>query len=278
MSKITKIINLAAFPDEAAQELEQAYGTVTADQSLAGQLVACVDAAFEKQSTDERRAELARTSGLHPFTVDMIVLLEASVRLREIYRARGYDDSLFSGYLTDVRCKLKECMDVHGVVGTFVFFWYPGFLACDRFCLGRLQFETYSMPFDYGTVVKKGDPVLNCHIPSSGPLTPALVDEALRLAKDFYGERYKVVVCHSWLLYPPHASLFPEGSNLHAFYDRFLIARCEPTEVPKDAWRIFHTLERDLSKLPANTSLQKRFRQFLLDGNPMGQGWGILRL
>ena len=31
------------------------------------------------------------------------------------------------------------------------------------------------------------------------------------------------MVCHSWLIYPPHGELFPAGSNMRKFYELFTI-------------------------------------------------------
>ena len=73
--------------------------------------------------------------------------------------------------------------------------------------------------------MKKGAPVINCHIPSSGPLLPEQVEDSFRQAYQFFGFAQKgetmPLVCESWLLYPPHYELFPESGNMRRFFEHF---------------------------------------------------------
>ena len=122
--------------------------------------------------------------------------------------------------------------------------------------------------------------MLNCHIPSSGPLTPEAVLDSLKRAYSFYADVQKEgilpVVCHSWLLYPPHYELF--GKNTKAFYDLFTVLRQDVSAENGDFWRVFNRpfSEDILTDLPEDTSLRRGFKQFLLAGNKMGSGYGVL--
>ena len=85
------------------------------------------------------------------------------------------------------------------------------------FCADKIQ------EIDYKDIAKKGEKIVGLHIPSTGPLTPELVDESLERAYRFYKPNggYLVLHCHSWMIYPPLYELFPKGSNLEKFYHRF---------------------------------------------------------
>lgn len=83
--------------------------------------------------------------------------------------------------------------------------------------LGRLQFETHA-----------GERGRGIHIPESGPLAPASVDDSLALAQEYFGAG-ETYVCTSWV-FDPQLCALPERSNLRAFAERFEVAPAEPTE------------------------------------------------
>ena len=120
--------------------------------------------------------------------------------------------------------------------------------------------------------------VLSCHIPASGPLLLDEVEESFKLAYDFFKiSGPMVVVCSSWLLYPPfYEEVFKKGSNLSKFYELFDVVDSNERAITADAWRVFGTLETDLDKLPQETTLQRNLLAFLKAGNSMGGGYGVL--
>ncbi|GAB3610653.1 hypothetical protein GCM10027414_27790 [Humibacter ginsengiterrae] len=83
--------------------------------------------------------------------------------------------------------------------------------------LARLQFETQADARGRGI-----------HIPEAGPLTPASVDDSLRLAREYFGAD-GTYVCTSWV-FDPQLRALPEQSNLRAFAERFEVAPAEPTD------------------------------------------------
>ena len=275
MSKITDILSLARFPDEACEFFEDLYAVIEADIALS-ELIECTERVYlTKADSSDFRRSLSEKLGVHIYTVDMLLMLYCAVGLRKVYAQKGYSEELFCGVLTDLRCKLAECKTVHGIWGTFVFGWFYRFYNCTRFMLGRLQYETTEYKYDYKDAIRAGDTVYNCHIPSAGPLTPESVEESLRLAYEFYGiEGVMPVVCHSWLLYPEHYELF--GANTRAFADRFDIIKTDEQEHNGDAWRVFGMGADDLEALPQNTSLQRNFYRYFKEGKKMGNGYGVL--
>jgi hypothetical protein len=213
----------------------------------------------------------------------MIFLLICSERLHKLYKEKGYSDELFYDTVRDLTYKLYECHFVYGIWGTFVFWWYHRFFRLDLFAHGRLQFERKAFPLkEYGDVLREGDTVYFCHIPSSGPLTPESVQDSLKRAYAFFKPELKngilPVYCNSWLLYPPHAPLFPSGSNLARFYEIFDIIEYEEDVGNKDFCRIFgtHYSPKLLEDLPEDNTLRKNFKHFLLNGGCMGLGKGII--
>ncbi|QOV19367.1 hypothetical protein INP51_15765 [Blautia liquoris] len=123
-----------------------------------------------------------------------------------------------------------------------------------------MQYEYSSFFLDEyslnGVTLKKGDKVINMHIPSSGSFSEKTrmdsYQRAYRFFEKDFPEKTVPIVCSSWLLYPGYRDI-------------------------TDSWRIFG---KDAGKppvdLPRDTSLQKAFAEYLEKGGTPGVGYGIL--
>lgn len=221
-----------------------------------------------------------------PYSLDMLLLIESAEGLYEKYRKSGLGEDLFYDTMNGLTCKLGECKTMYGVPGTFVADWFDRFYIPDRFRLGRLEYETSEFPEEHyekdGFVLKKGDTVINMHIPSAGPLNRELVEQSLAKAYDFYKKDYAVggklaFMCSSWLLYKEHYDFLDKNSNILRFMDFFDIIKSFDTEGFHDCWRVF-SCEYDghPENLPENTKLQKALKKRLCDGKPLGRGLGVI--
>lgn len=232
--------------------------------------------------------------GIHRYTLDLLVLLCCWQILEGRYRERNLSMEIFTNSLRDLEFKRKECQDVYGVNGIFVGFWYDRFFDISRFALGRLQFELIPYPFEKeytekGRTVRKGDTVINVHIPSDGPLRKEDADAAFQMAEDFYrgkltdgktpdayiSEEPAAFMMESWLLDPDLMNLLPEG-NLKNFVERFTLLTYEKAEQFEDGWRVFQNeWKRAPEELPRRTKLQKAIADYLQKGGKLGEGYGI---
>lgn len=283
MSKITEIMTLIGFPEEAADFFQELYLKIESDEFLMSKLISLRELYFEKFNCDELTvglSELYEKTGCHKHSVDMLFLLFSAIRLEEIYSEKGYSKQFFIHNIKDLCYKVLECKKVCGIWGIMNFSWQEGLFNLSRFALGRLQYNYYKNLYDYKDTVKKGDDVLYIHIPSSGPLLPEDVDESFRMAYEFFGPTHGdklALMSHTWLFYPPMAEkVYPEGSNSRLFYERFdIVNQCEDVN-DSNIWRVFGTKTRDLSQLPTNTGMQKRLYEYLKSGKHTGFGYGMI--
>ena len=282
---IRKICEKLEFPQEATEYLESGLHAIMKDAYLSDMFFEAMDDYFSDDGTkcDGLIVEISGRSGIHVFTIDMIFLLMCARPLRYIYKQKGLSEEIYWDTMCDMRYKLIECKKMYGIWGTFVFSWFRGFFFCERFKLGRLQYERRRFSFeDHRGILKEGDTVYNCHIPSCGPLTPESVIDSLKRAYAFFADELEdgilPICCHSWMLYPPTAELYPKGSNLRAFYDMFSILSEKPNESNSDFWRIFYKSfsPEMLDTIAPETSLQKNFLEYLKTGALMGSGNGVL--
>lgn len=239
------------------------------------------------RSTEPLLAKITEKSGVHSYTLHLLLLLACAQAVREHYKAAGLSDALFLDTFSDLRAKVLECHEVYNVWGNFVAFWYPIFFKLDIFKLGRLEFEnsTYGLEAPYeghGITLKKGAPIKSIHIPSHcGPLRLSDRLDAYKRAYDFFGcaksNTPLVCYCESWLLHPSTMSVLPATSNTVDFIGDFDLCKFEDIPTFHDKWRIFGAdFEKPDAQLPETTSMQRAFKQHLLRGGKTGYGYGIL--
>ena len=279
---IRDIAKRLLFPDEAIEFLCDCYGKM----EMASDKIKDAEQSLYTRG-DERYmdilSEIAEVSGVDRLACDMAFMLRCAIPLQEKYRAAGYSDELFDETMADLRFKLHECKRIFGVWGSFVTPWFKGFYLLERFKLGRMQYERIEFPFDnYKDIVRKGDIVLSCHIPSDGRMNIEDVKDSLRRAYRFYESDRRdgrlCVMCFSWLLYSPIFADYKEGSNIRNFYDIFDVIENKPNEKNSDFWRVFGVRysPEALENAVIDNSLKKAVADHLKSGGSMGSGSGII--
>lgn len=277
------------FPAEARTFLlESADALVNAGQEedLGGTVEFFYENDLSIALTEPQIQEMAENSGLSPYTVWMLLLIEAAQNAREAFRQDGVPEEIFWATFSDLRCKAVECKEIYNVWGTFVPFWYPVFYSRSIVKLGRLEYEnsTYEWDEPYtknGFTLKKGDKVKNVHIPSSGePFDEAARLDSYRRAYEFFKDELNggplVCVCHSWLLYPEYGKFLNPASNFVSFQKDFDIIGQDDYEF-EDAWRLYGAdYQKPTVELPERTSMQRAFKKYLLAGGQTGAGKGVL--
>lgn len=278
------------FPPEAADFLLGAFTTLGEkgqQEALDGAVEYFYAQDLSIRLVEPLIGEMAAESGLSPYTVWLLFLIAASQPAQGLYHSRGVPEEVFWATFEDMKYKALECKAVYGVWGCFVAFWYPIFFSGDIVKLGRLEYETTvydeDQPYEKdGIALKKGDPILSIHIPSSGePFDQAARLASYKLAYDFFQKERNggplVCQCGSWLLYPPYREILSPTSNIVSFQEDFDIAFSEEEEKFHDNWRVFGAdFEKPVAELPEKTSMQRAFKSWLLAGKKTGEGFGIL--
>ena len=276
------------YPGEAVETLLSAYGVlkeVPAFQALI--------AVYEKDRFCDYTAMLATCKQIaaevqiHTYTVEFLMFMCFSRKLRETYLENGYSEALWRQSMLDLKCKMLVCWDVKRIWGMFVAWWYDGFFRMERFGLGRMEFELFPFPLDYyekdGKVLRKGDTVINCHIPRTGePLTPEMVQDAMTQAVEFYKDTFAgkpiPIFCESWLIYSKMDDLLPAKSNIRSFKERCEILHDHLYDAGdySEMWRLYDMdFTGNLDDFPADSTLRKNYRQFLKEGGQVGEGYGV---
>lgn len=233
---------------------------------------------------------LAEKIGGNVYSYWMLVLMLGAEEAKKLYDKRGVTDEVFWDTFSDLKYKTVECMEEHGVWGTFVAGWYWLFFRCRIIKFGRFEYEDgeFEMmnPYELGDIkLTNGVPLKGIHIPSSGePFTLEARLESYKMAYEFYkketGLDYLFCDCGSWLLFPDYREVFPEGGGALDFMEDFDIIRRREDKNGgfHDCWRVFGGAHRlpSVEQYPENTRMRRAFKKYMLEGGKHGEGIGIL--
>ena len=285
---LNDIIRRLEFPVEACDELTLAFDKLASNEACYTKILSFIEEYDSHKDIDylamlSTAEEVARSIGIHEYTVKLICFLCLTKRLEGYYEEAGIDKSIFLSSILDLKYKLIECKLVKGVWGSFVARWFRGFFLLERFALGRLQFELIRFGRDYkinGVELTPESRVINVHIPRSGErLSPEATANAYAMAAEFYAERLcgapTVFVCDSWLLFPKNKEIMKEGSNLLLFISDYELYDSGYYEDYHEVWRLFDKdYDGDTSRLPCDSSLRKEYIRLIENGEKIGYGKG----
>ncbi|CAD5990431.1 acyltransferase domain-containing protein [Agreia sp. COWG] len=211
---------------------------------------------------------------------------ELTPQVVEWSRENDIPDQVVRDTLADVGRHLAISRRVTGEFGLQTWRWLTHHFTVRIFALGRLQFalQRATPTIVVDGVIAAGDWVLAVHIPESGPLTPALVDESLDAAKTFFAEHFpehpvSVVTCDSWMLDPFLLDRVAPESNVGSFVRRFTPIGHSSDGHTDALYFVFRT--RDLTRLdelPRDTSLQRAVLERFELGETWQVAWGYLLL
>lgn len=274
------------YPPEAVSDLSRDYARLEAN----GRCMRILEKACALYEADEKSFDLltvssfvgeARASGVHPFASEFIFYTAMLPLLERKYAEKAIPSCCYKGAVEDLLCKLNECCAVYGIRGTFVGVWFSRFFRLSLYTFGRLEFCLIPCPFDHekeGRRIFTGDPCIDVHIPSKGPILRADLDDSYARAAAFFAPRLgnapTVFHCQSWLLADYHRQMLPENSGILTFCrDYDLVAKAEDEG---DLWRIFGSKAGLAPKeLPGDTLLQRAYRERLEKGLPVYGGTGL---
>ncbi len=213
------------------------------------------------------------------------VVLAALPDTLALHRVRGVEPAVSWATLADVGSKMAMYRRAHGTAGLDKQDWLTLHLRGGLFALGRLQLALTELtptlrlpPTDHGVGLGLG-----VHVPETGPLSAAAVDESLARARDFFADHVPtpvgdLAVCTSWLLDPTLADHLPATSNIVAFQRRFtLTGDVRPGDADILEF-VTGRADRRVADIPRTTTLERAVVDHLRAGGHWTVRTGWLRL
>lgn len=211
------------------------------------------------------------------------VVLAALPDTLALHRALGVEPAVSWATLADLGSKMAMYRRAHGTAGLDKQDWLTLHLRGGLFALGRLQLALTDLtptlrlpPTDHAVA-------LGVHVPETGPLSPAAVEDSLARARDFFADHVPtpvgdLAVCTSWLLDPTLADHLPATSNIVAFQRRFtLTGDVRPGDADILEF-VTGRADRRVADIPRTTTLERAVGDHLRAGGHWTVRTGWLRL
>ena len=263
---------LAPLADAAAAD-EEVLAEVTAVanelRAGAGLEVPALDLAARKEEHDALQQRLAPGEGLVP----ILAFLVSTSTVRAWHAARGLSPEQSWHVLADLGQQMRVHRAGTGRLGLHQLNWVTGNWAGRLVHLGRLQFDLSRRRvarLEIGAERTAEDEpmrwVLGTHIPATGPLDPAEVE-------DSFGHEF---TCDSWLLSEELAEITGADSNLARFAGLWQVLT--PSRMDDAALFFVFGLRPpvDPASLPRRTRLERGVAERLADGRGWTGGTGRL--
>lgn len=202
-------------------------------------------------------------------------------------KRRNFDEAQIDAHKKRIR---QECINDRiqfGVDGIrpVIMMWCSIFMRGNILECGRLQYEVGTRNVTKLAPYVGESPIyVYIHIPGSGRLEEAAVEESLRRAAaeiSRYFPEYRqndLVYCTvTWLLSPELEKLLPKQSNIRKFQEKFYVPETVPGNAPFLNFLFKVGPETAYKDLPENTSLQRSIKTLLLQGQTLSIGVGLLK-
>ena len=204
--------------------------------------------------------------------------------LAKRYEEKGIEESVLLDTLGDIPIWTNLWSELRGELYLGELSWLANHLKMRLFRIGSLEYMMGKAPCDCPELgLKKGDNVLDMHIPHNSPLSPEECRRSLRMARDFFAKhypefRYSHFSCHSWLLDTELAGMLKPGSNILAFQEIFHIIEGSESESFAALRYIFDwgTSRINLRNAYPVSSFAERVKRHVLGGGKLYERTGVI--
>lgn len=223
------------------------------------------------------------TGGEQALAGALLMAVEAQAE----YRRRGIDPAVFDATMSDIKIWADRYRQSAGCEGLGEINWIIQHCRLRLFRLGRLQFYRSRVrlgPFVPAAArralpVRTGQRCLDIHIPEGERLAPEECQASMERARPFFQAYFPqdhavCYTCFSWLLYSQNRCFLPENSNIAAFMDQWDVL-FDWADDRQAIERIWGSPRRDPADYPADTSLRRSARDWLMAGHSLGMGLGL---
>ena len=262
LEKICEIINL---PQEVTKEVLTYVkeNKSVLDEGLQKRLAV-------RDSWDSAVKELEERIGEDVFGFGILAeMLAIACKAYDKYTELGIDDSVFIRTMEFCTRFINDHKKVHGHYAFTWAWWFVRQLAMQEFRVGELEFE----------FVEAKERFISIHIPGDVDFCPEKVQKTFEEYRSFLKKYFPEWIgvewkCESWMLSPALEHLLDENSNVLQFNHLFEVESVDYDSMAVLDWVYPGESWEDLQSLSENTSLQRKMKQFLLDGGKVGWAKG----
>ena len=197
------------------------------------------------------------------------------------YTEKGINENILLDTLQDIPRWLDIWADLKGNLFLGELEWLKNHMELKLFKLGRLQF-CFADDYEFQKRgIKKGDAVIDTHIPADGPLLLEECKKSFEYAREFFEKyypeyKYEIFTCHSWLLDENMTNLLDDNSNIVKFQKLFTIEEQHESDAILGyvfRWRIKRDELFDVEPISA---FARKLKAIALNGAVFYEGTGYI--
>jgi hypothetical protein len=214
---------------------------------------------------------------MEPGLLPLAIIAHLTEHALEVNGARGIPREQTIETLRDVNVWLDGYYEQEGVRAFGEYCWLRRHYTGTLFAIGRLQFCLE----ENAGLAPEGEMIIDTHIPRGGKLTEEECLRSFAMAEEFFdkyfpGHGAKYFYCHSWLLSKDQEAVCGENSNILKFSRLWNYVPCEPDQSAQAIRHVFgiNYVRDDIEQFPVKTSLQRKVKAYLQDGNDINIGSG----
>lgn len=214
---------------------------------------------------------------------NLLIYLYLCEELSRKYKEKGIPEEI----LMDTLSGIPRWLDVHSNIKKKMWLgeihWLKLYMQMRLFKIGRLEYCFGRCHYDVDDKgIKKGEKIIEIHIPAGEKLTQGGCLESLNMAREFYARyypeyEYEYFTCESWLLDTALSNVLPENSNILKFGNMFeRYVENKKLALLRFVFR-WDIAENDLKTEVAPNSFCQRVKDYILEGGEFHETFGIIK-
>ncbi len=188
----------------------------------------------------------------------------------QVFRGDGQYDGT-NGIEDEKDAWTSEYKEYNGLIQAFP-------LSPESYAINK---KVYLDKEEWELILQRGDPILNIHIPGGRKLDYDAVRESFLSTIPFFDTyfpefKWEALVCNSWLLDTQLRQFLKTDSNILKFQDCFYLFPVLSIASTGIYRFLFQSDICEPEKLPADSSLQKNVRDYMIEGGRIKTGGGFI--
>lgn len=204
--------------------------------------------------------------------------------LERRYKEKGIEEEIFMDTLSDMPRWLDTWSDLKGgLYFNELEDWFIWHFKMKLFKIGRLQFGMSKFRWEIPQKgIKKGENVIDIHIPAAGPLLKEDCEKSLDMAREFFEKYYpefdySYFMCSSWLLDETLDKILDKNSNILKFQKLFeIVDKVEKDSIISYVLR-WKTRREEIADIVPKSSFAKKVKEMAINGETFYVGTGVIK-
>lgn len=213
---------------------------------------------------------------------NLVMVLYFCEGASKVYTQMGIPQEIFIDTIKDFALIAERCVSLHGKFGFYRLSGLVQYLDLKIFRLGRLVFEIGGAYMDVDEMgIKKGDNIIDIHVPGGEPLIIEECLNSMRMAEAFFGKyfpsyRFEYFTCFSWLLDDGLSRFLNSGSNILAFQRLFdVVYKRKEDSILHFMFRYGIGSREELRMCKAESAFAKKIKEYALSGGDFYNVLGV---